>query len=144
MMASDTIHPTQRAFINRCRVARLSTRDAIGEMYVVPICYALIDQFIVTPVDEKPKRRDRPLKRIRNIHETGRATVLFDYYEDDDWDMLAWVMIRGAASIIKPGDETHSQAVKGLRERYHQYRVMRLETAEMIVIVPERVTSWGV
>jgi PPOX class probable F420-dependent enzyme len=130
-------------FIEQCRVARLSTGDASGEIFAVPICYAMTESSIVTPIDEKPKRGDRPLKRARNIQETGRATVLFDYYEDENWDNLRWVMVRGSARLIGPDDGLHARAVSALRARYAQYQAMNLEAASMIVIEPERMVAWG-
>lgn len=133
----------QHAFIERCRVGRLTTVDSSGEAFAVPICYAFDGNRFFTPIDEKPKQSDRPLKRVRNIQETGRATLLIDYYEDDDWSRLAWLMIRGRAFVIDPDHPLHANAVEGLRNRYHQYRAMRLEAAPMIVLEPDRVTSWG-
>lgn len=133
----------QRAFVERRRVGRLTTVDASGEAFAVPICYAFDGHQFVTPIDEKPKRSGRPLKRVRNIQETGRATLLVDYYEDNDWSQLAWLMIRGRAFVIEPDHPLHASAVELLRNRYHQYREMHLEMAPVIVLEPEYVTSWG-
>lgn len=133
----------QRRFIQRCRVGRLTTVDATGEAFAVPICYAFDGMRFYTPIDEKPKRTDRPLKRVRNIRETGRATLLIDHYDDADWTQLAWVMIRGTARVIPPEDGLHAGAVDLLRNRYSQYQGMRLETAEVIVLEPDRITVWG-
>ena len=132
------------AFIERCRVGRLATVDSSGEAYAVPICYAVLGSVLVTPIDEKPKRRDRPMKRVRNIEETGRATVIFDHYDDDDWSELCWLMLRGTARIVGPEDPWHAGAVAALRQRYQQYREMRLEDAPLIVIEPDRIASWGI
>lgn len=139
----EQLSSDRQAFIQRCRVGRLTTVDASGEAFAVPICYTFDGARFFTPIDEKPKRTDRPLKRIRNIQETGRATLLIDHYDDDDWSQLAWLMIRGTASVIKPDHEWHPRAVEMLRNRYSQYRDMRLETADMIVLQPDRATSWG-
>jgi PPOX class probable F420-dependent enzyme len=132
-----------RDFINACRIARLSTVDASGEPYLVPICYALVDGTIVTPIDEKPKRTDRPLKRVRNIEETGRAAVLFDHYEDTDWSNLRWLMLRGTATVIGPDDDMHQLAIRALRARYAQYAAMNLENAKIIAVMPEHISAWG-
>lgn len=132
-----------RDFVNECRVARLSTVDARGESFLVPICYALVGNMIVTPIDEKPKLADRRLKRVRNIEETARATLLFDHYEDADWSNLRWLMIRGSARIIDAGDDLHALAISILRKRYVQYGAMDLERAEMIVVTPEHASAWG-
>lgn len=137
------ITDAQRQFLEQRRVGRLATVDARGEAFVVPICYALVDERVVTPIDEKPKRSDRPLKRVRNIQETGRATLVVDYYEDEDWNRLAWVMLRGPAEVLQPGNELHEPAIRRLRERYRQYRKMALESAEIIALQPDRVVAWG-
>jgi PPOX class probable F420-dependent enzyme len=117
--------------------------DASGEAFAVPICYAFDGTRFYTPIDEKPKRRDRPLKRVRNIQETGRATLLIDHYDDVDWSKLAWVMVRGRASIMEPGDARHREAVEQLQNRYDQYRQMVLGSAQLIELEPDHVTSWG-
>lgn len=139
----DIISSEQRSFIDSCRVGRLTTVDTAGEAFAVPICYAFDGERFFTPIDEKPKRRDRPLKRVRNIQETGRVTLLIDHYDDEDWSQLAWLMIRGRAFLIEPGYDGHADAVQLLRNRYSQYREMQLESAQIIVIEPDRVTSWG-
>jgi PPOX class probable F420-dependent enzyme len=133
----------QQRFVERCRVGRLTTVDRTGEAYAVPVCYAFDGTRFFTPIDEKPKRSDRPLKRVRNIQETGRATLLIDYYDDEDWSRLAWIMFRGDASVINPSHGWHAEAIDELRNRYSQYREMRLEVADIIVIDPDRVSSWG-
>lgn len=137
------ITDAQREFLEQSRVGRLATVSAAGEAYLVPVCYALDGEHIFTPIDEKPKRSDRPLKRVRNIQETGRATLVVDYYEDEDWDRLAWVMLRGPAEVITPGHELHGRAIHRLRQRYRQYREMNLGSAEVIALRPDRVVAWG-
>lgn len=133
----------QRAFVDRSRVGRLATVDAGGEAFLVPVCYAFDGEHFFTPIDEKPKRSDRPLKRVRNIQETGRATLVIDYYEDEDWSRLAWLMLRGPAEVIEPGHRLHDPAIRLLRDRYQQYRSMDLERAQVIVLQPDRVVAWG-
>jgi PPOX class probable F420-dependent enzyme len=132
----------QRQFVDHARVARLATVDGHGEPHVMPVCYGFDGARFYIPIDEKPKQSDRPLKRVRNILETGRAALVIDRYEED-WDRLAWLLVRGAARMIGPGDPLHAGAVELLRGRYPQYRVMRLEVADMIVVTVERVTGWG-
>ena len=132
----------QEAFIRRGRLAHLATVDAAGEPFVVPVCYAWDGERFYTPIDEKPKRRDRPLRRVRNVEATGRAALVFDHYEED-WDRLGWVLVRGAAEMLAPGAPGHTEAVALLRARYPQYRAMALEAAPLIAITPEQVTSWG-
>ena len=61
---------------------------------------------------------------------------------DEDWSRLAWVMLRGRAEILDDGDE-HDRAQAALRERYAQYRAMRLEPLPVIALRIARVNAWG-
>ncbi len=131
-----------RAFVEAERVGHLATVDARGEPHVVPVCYAYDGARFYTPIDDKPKRRDRPLKRVRNVEETGRAALVVDRY-DEEWSRLAWVLVRGRAEVLAPGDPAHAGAVALLRARYPQYRAMALEAAPVIALTPERVATWG-
>jgi PPOX class probable F420-dependent enzyme len=144
MPRSTGLSDVKRAFVQRCRVGRMATVDQNGEAYLVPVCYAFDGQHFFTPIDEKPKRWDRPLKRVRNIQETGRASLIIDHYDDEDWSRLAWLMVRGRAEVIQPDHPLHPSAVQLLRRRYRQYRDMNLEEADVIVLTPERIAAWGI
>jgi len=137
-----TLSPAERAFVDAQRVGHLATVDARGEPHVVPVCYAYDGLRFYTPIDEKPKRGDRPLRRVRNVQETGRAALVVDRY-DEDWSRLAWVMVRGRAEILEPEHPDHSKALALLRQRYPQYQTMALERLPVIALTPERVVSWG-
>ena len=131
-----------RRFVESMRVARLATADASGAPHVVPVCYALAGDNLYVTIDEKPKRTGvRAMKRLRNIDENPNVAVVVDRY-DDDWSRLAWVMLRGRAEILDDGDE-HDRAQAALRERYPQYRAMRLEPLPVIALRIGRVNAWG-
>ncbi len=130
-----------RAFCERGRVARLATADAQGVPHLVPVCYAIIGNALYITIDEKPKRTDRPLKRLRNIAENPEIAVTVDRW-DEDWSRLAWVMLRGRAEILPSGEE-HDRAQAGLRERYPQYRTMDLGPLPVIAMRIARATQWG-
>ena len=142
MSGTPALKDAERQFVEAMRVARLATADASGTPHVVPVCYAVIgDNFYVT-IDEKPKRSGvRGMKRLRNIEANPEVAVVIDRY-DDDWDRLAWVMLRGRAEILDAGDE-HDRAQSVLRERYPQYRTMRLEPLPVIALRIDRVNAWG-
>jgi PPOX class probable F420-dependent enzyme len=108
---------------------------------VIPVCYAVAGQTLYITVDEKPKRRDIPLKRVRNILENPKAAFVADRY-DEDWRRLGWVMLRGDAEILETGPE-HDRAQALLRERYPQYRAMNLAGLPVIALRIARATSWG-
>src|SRR2546428_5952603 len=90
-------------FVSTARVARLGTADASGRPLVVPVCYAFDGQRWYSAIDGKPKRAaGGELKRLGNIRENPRGSVLVDHY-DDDWRRLRYVIIRGAAELPPPG-----------------------------------------
>jgi PPOX class probable F420-dependent enzyme len=136
-MLSDT----QRGFLDRCRVAHLATADRAGTPHLVPVCFCIDATSVYITVDEKPKRSDIPLKRLRNIQENPAVAVTVDRW-DEDWTRLGWIMLRGPAEILAAGDE-HDRAQRQLRQRYRQYRTMDLAALPVIAVRIERVLSWG-
>ena len=131
----------QRLFLERGRVGHLATADAEGRPHVIPVCYAVADQTLYITVDEKPKRRDLPLKRVRNILENPKTAFVVDRW-DEDWRRLGWVMLRGEAEILDAGQE-HDRAQALLTARYPQYRAMHLAELPVIALRIARATSWG-
>jgi PPOX class probable F420-dependent enzyme len=128
-------------FLSRHKVAHLATADRRGAPHVVPVCFAIEGDALYITVDEKPKRADVPLKRLRNIAENPAVAVVVDRY-DDDWTRLGWVMLRGRAEILTDGAE-HARAQDVLRARYPQLNDMRIGSLPVIAVRVERVTSWG-
>jgi PPOX class probable F420-dependent enzyme len=136
---ADTFSQTEERFVHAQRVARMATADAEGHPLVIPICFAFVDGRLYTAVDEKPKS-GRPLRRIRNIEVNPYVAIVFDRY--DDWNQLAWVLVRGTAALVADGVEK-AAALVALRDKYDQYRLMALEERAMIRVTPEQVRSWG-
>jgi coenzyme F420-0:L-glutamate ligase/coenzyme F420-1:gamma-L-glutamate ligase len=127
----------------RQRVARLATADAAGQPHVVPVCFAFARSSIFIAIDEKPKKvRASDLKRVRNILENPEVALTADRYAED-WSLLAFVMVRGRAKLLDRETDEHSDAVRLLRGKYHQYEAMRIEDNPVIAIRPERAVSWG-
>ena len=132
----------ERAFVDSRRVAHLATADAQAVPQVVPVCFGLAEDVLYITIDQKPKREGgRPLKRLRNIAENPRVSVVFDRY-DEDWRRLGWVMLHGRAGILADGAE-HDRAQVLLRARYRQLEAMAIGPLPVIVIRIERVASWG-
>jgi PPOX class probable F420-dependent enzyme len=131
----------ERRFVETRRVGHLATADAGGAPYLVPVCFALVEAALYITIDEKPKRRDRPMKRVRNILENPRAAFVVDRW-DEDWTRLGWVMLRGPAEILETGAE-HDAAQALLRERYTQYQSMNLADLPVIALRIAHVASWG-
>ena len=136
------LNARQRQFLQGQRIGRLATADARGAPHVVPVCFAVAGMSVYITVDEKPKQRTgRPLKRLRNIGQNPVVALVVDHY-DEDWSRLAWVMLRGRAEVVTQGPE-HAEAQAMLRDRYPQYREMKLHDLPVIAIRIERVNEWG-
>jgi PPOX class probable F420-dependent enzyme len=131
-------------FIASARVGRLATADGTGAPHNVPICYWFDGERIYFAIDEKPKRQTGTrIKRMRNIAENPRVALVIDHYEAD-WTQLAYVLIHGAARVVEDPKE-YMAALRGLRDKYLQYRGMTLspERNPIVKIEPHRVHPWG-
>jgi PPOX class probable F420-dependent enzyme len=131
----------QRRFLDQGRVGHLATADRSGMPHLIPVCYAAEEHTLYITVDEKPKRQDIPLKRLRNIRENPQAAFVVDRY-DEDWSRLGWVMLRGPAEILDKGSE-HDRAQALIVARYPQLRAMRLAELPVIALRFARATDWG-
>jgi PPOX class probable F420-dependent enzyme len=124
-------------------LARLATVAPDGQPHVVPICFAVQDGAVVTPIDEKPQSvATSRLRRVRNIEANPQVALVVDHYADD-WDALGWVQLRGTATLRDPADDTHAVGVAALREKYSQYETHALDDRPLVRITPETVRSWG-
>ena len=133
------------AFVQERRVGRLATADGQGRPSVVPVVYAAFvldgEPIIVTAIDEKPKGEPGQLRRVRNIRGRPEVALIVDDYAED-WQRLAWVLVRGAAVVVGPGEAGHAQAVAALRAKYPQYAAMSLEVLPVILIRGLESRSW--
>ena len=137
-----TFSGPELGFLARMRVAHLATADGTGQPHVIPIVFAADSRALYTPIDGKPKRlAPRALKRVRNIADNPKVAVVVDHY-DEDWARLGWLLVAGSASIVEAGSR-YAAGRRLLEEKYPQYRLMPLEGRPLLVIVPNRVTSWG-
>lgn len=133
----------ERRYLDGARLGRLATADADGRPHVIPVCFALQEGTVVTPIDEKPKRGDPDeLRRSRDIRENPRVSLVVDHYASD-WSNLGWVQVRGTASHAEPDGPFHTGAVSVLRTKYDQYASHALSERPIIRIEPGRVLSWG-
>jgi PPOX class probable F420-dependent enzyme len=131
----------ERLYLADRRVGHLATADKVGVPHVVPVCFAVRESTLYITVDAKPKRRDVPLKRLRNIAENESVAFVADRY-DEDWNRLGWVMLHGRAEILLSGPE-HDEGQALLRSRYPQLNAMPIEALPVIAIRIERTASWG-
>ena len=132
----------QVELLNQTPVGHLATADADGRPYVVPFCFVCKGGRIYSVLDAKPKSSDlRRLRRVRNIVDNPRVSVVIDHYEAD-WSKLWFLLIQGIAELLEPCVE-HVAALAELRGKYPQYRDMDLDDNPMIRITPQRVTGWN-
>jgi PPOX class probable F420-dependent enzyme len=143
-MTSELGQAAARDFIASARIAHLATSDSSAAPHNVPICFWFDGAVFYFVIDKKPKRRTGVrLKRMRNIASNPSVALLIDHYEED-WGHLAFVLIHGRARVVEDPDE-YMLALRGLRDKYPQYRAMTLNTERnpVVRIDPERVHLWG-
>lgn len=124
--------------VTSARRGVMTTVDPRGRPHAVPVVFAIYGDDIVTPVDQKPKTT-RALGRRKNIEQNPHAALLVDKWSEE-WTELAWVMIRGVASVHSA--KRSSREVEAIIARYSQYRDT-LEGSEIIRIVPQRISWWS-
>jgi PPOX class probable F420-dependent enzyme len=101
------------------RVGYLATTGRDHQPHVVPVTFAVIDDRIVTAVDQKPKSTTA-LRRLQNIAENPLVAVLCDHY-DEDWRRLWWVRADGTGYLADDRAD-RDQALTALAAKYPQYR----------------------
>jgi PPOX class probable F420-dependent enzyme len=128
-------------FLRAGRVGRLATAGGDGRPLVVPVCYVVDGGRLYSAVDAKPKRT-RELRRLRNIAENPRVSLVVDEY-DEDWTRLRYVIVEGHADILTGGAE-FSRAIDLLVTKYTQYRTLGLprDTGALIRITADRFLAW--
>ena len=114
----------------------MSTIDADGSIHSVPVVFAAVEEEIVSPIDHKPKS-GVVMRRVRNLERDAHVTLLIDHY-DDDWTRLAWLMIRGTASVDADPPEN---LMRALNARYEQYAPDERHDA-LVRIRPEKLIWW--
>jgi PPOX class probable F420-dependent enzyme len=130
-----------RARFAASQVARLATVGADGLPHLVPVCFAVVDDRIVTAVDHKPKRTTQ-LRRLRNIAANPQVCLLVDAYDAVDWAALWWARADGTARVLRAGSAAEVAAIAALVERYPQYRAQR-PAGPAIAILVSRWTGWS-
>jgi PPOX class probable F420-dependent enzyme len=131
-MDSDTM----RARVSEARVGHLATVRPDGRPHVVVLCFAIVDDEIVTAVDAKPKSTTA-LARLDNVRAHPEVALLVDHY-DDDWARLWWVRVDGVARV----EEMTDRYAAALGGKYEQYATSA-PPGPAIVITPTRFTGWS-
>jgi PPOX class probable F420-dependent enzyme len=129
-----------RARFASARVARLATADAGGRPHLVPVCFALDGEELVSAVDFKPKHTTA-MRRLANIEVNPQVCLLVDEYDDEDWSALWWARADGRAAVLDAAEPRAARALAVLRERYEQYRLEQ-PPGPVIAVAVERWTGW--
>jgi PPOX class probable F420-dependent enzyme len=134
------MHPVaMRRRVASARVGGLSTLGLGGRPHLVPVCFALAGDEIVTMLDGKPKSTTA-LRRFDNVRANPEVSLLASHYEED-WSLLWWVRVDGDATVID-GPDAVQPFLEPLLEKYPQYR-SRPPTGPAIVIRPTRWVGWS-
>lgn len=130
-----------RRRVAQARVARLATVDRDGSPHIVPVCFALEGDLMITVVDHKPKTT-RALRRVTNVRSNPSVSLLVDQY-DEDWEQLWWVRVDGQASVV-PGDHPEfERIIAPLHAKYRgQYGLHDLPGPALVVDV-DRWVGWS-
>ncbi len=92
-------------FVRDHRVGHLATVDDAGSPHIVPVCFVYADSIVYSVIDAKPKRvPPAQLRRVRNLRSHPAVQLLIDRYEEN-WERLAYMQLRGKATILAAGDE---------------------------------------
>ena len=121
-------------------VLRLATAGRDGRPHLVPCTFGIDDAGrVVIGIDDKPKS-STDLRRLRNMAENPRVSLLVDHYADD-WHELWWARADGSAAVEQAGDE-HAAHWRLLRGRYAQYEG-RVQDGPVIVVTIEAWSGWA-
>jgi PPOX class probable F420-dependent enzyme len=120
-----------RARVAEARFGRLATVTRDRRPHVVPCCFALAGDAVVTAVDGKPKST-LALRRLENVRANPAVALLVDHEDDVDWSALWWVRVDGRARVLE-GGAGREAALDALAEKYAQYRQVRPPGAVVVV-----------
>ena len=122
---------------SRSPVLRLATVGGDGRPHLVP-CTFVVDRSdrVAIGIDNKPKSSVE-LRRLGNIAENPRVSMLVDHYADD-WTQLWWARADGTTTIDRSGRE-HAEHWDQLRSKYPQYEGQILDGPVIVV----KVESWS-
>ena len=132
------IEDEARRRVGVARVGRLASVDPNGRPHVVPICFAIAEDRVVSVVDQKPKATLN-LRRLENIRRSPHVQLVVDHY-DDDWSVLWWVRMLGQAQVIDGGTR-HEAAIDLLAKKYRQYRE-HPPSGPVVAIDITRISGW--
>ena len=119
----------------------LSTLDPDRGLHAVPVCFAVVGDRLVVPVDRVKAKRSTDLRRTHNLAHDPRATLLCEHWDRDDWSQLWWVRVEMRTTESSPDAAATDAFEQALRDRYVQYRAA--EFAALLVFDIVSVSGWA-
>jgi PPOX class probable F420-dependent enzyme len=130
---------------SRLRAAEHGTLCTLGPQNAidaVPVCYAVVSERIITPIDRIKPKATTDLGRIRNLDQNPTATLLCDEWNGSDWSQLWWVRAHLTRRRIGEDLETSVKAYeRALRGKYVQYR--DTEFVELVLFDVVSLIGWA-
>jgi hypothetical protein len=119
----------------------LCTSGPRQSIAAVPVCFAVVDDAIASPVDTVKAKETTHLHRLANLERNPAATLLCEHWDGADWSQLWWVR----AQLHLVGEDRFSGAFRreceaALRTKYEQYRVA--EFAHLLVFDVASLLGW--
>ena len=100
----------------------LCTTGADRKIDAVPVCFAVVSQFLVTPIDRVKPKATTDLGRLKNLDRDASATFLCEHWDRHDWSQLWWVR---AHLVRRTGRDVNGSLLdecdRALRNKYAQY-----------------------
>ena len=135
----DELPSWARRLLEEARVGHLGLIDGEGKPRVLPVTFAVVDGFVWSAVDHKPKRRPgEELARVRWLRERPESALTVDRY-DDDWSGLAWLQMIGTTAVVEAAG--HDHVLSALAKRYPQYHD-RLPGGPLLRLAVDRTLCW--
>lgn len=119
--------------------AVLATLERVRGADLVPVCFAIVGEWLAVPIDSVKPKGSTALGRVRNLERDPRATLLAEHWDAADWSRLWWVRLslrRTAAPEAVAAD-----LARALRDRYVQYRDAPF--TELLTFGIEHVVGWS-
>jgi PPOX class probable F420-dependent enzyme len=132
--------PSMRRRFGQARVARLATVGPGGQPHLVPVCFSLDGDRIVTAVDRKPKSTTA-LRRLDNVRAHPAVSLLVDQY-DEDWTQLWWIRADGDGRVLEAGPEL-DLLLEPLHEKYRDKYGLHPPEGPAIVVDVHHWVGWS-
>ncbi len=117
----------------------LCTTNAQRAIDAVPVCYAVVGDLVVSPVDRVKPKTTTALKRSENLWRHPAATLLCEHWDADDWSQLWWVRVRLS---FNPEPSTDVAVMEdALRDKYPHYRDETF--ADLLVFEVRGLLGWS-